>query len=336
MSHECSTPIDICLNFPADPDAKDSVPLIDSMRQFYCKDEFTDIALLSHGQTFLAHRIVLATSSSVFMQAFGRNAGQMHQADTCREELRLDSVSPEAVKLMLDYMYHIEVLASNECISKTEEIIVDVLRLAHDFRLSGLTSRATHWLATTLTTTNVLTRLKLCEDFGLEEFGDRILEELSINKLALYTVATSLEIMDHPRLLQILLQRAVAMTIKDDTSSAAYVTEHNVDELQDEKISCGAFDVNSHDSHGDESAESTVKLETPPDLPANSIIVLTEKVPATPYIAKRAKQLAGRTVEQVLTTGKFVDADGQSRKYRVADLRYDLRRRFLSLASVGA
>merc|ERR1712048_609253 len=107
-------------------------------------------------------------------RGFLRDNGQSQHAIAGREEVRLADISnPEALKLMLDYMYQID-FAWRE-ISWTQDIIYDVLRLAQNFQLPGLTAEAAQWLAKDLTTGNVLERLKICEEFGLQRLSHEIL-----------------------------------------------------------------------------------------------------------------------------------------------------------------
>merc|ERR1712007_413346 len=94
---------------------------------------------------------------------------------------------------------------------RTQEINKDVLRLAQNFRLPGLTERAAHWLAKDLTTGNVVERLTICEDFGLNDLREKILEQLTYNKKALAEVVSSPQIVQYPKLMQSMLQLAAAV-----------------------------------------------------------------------------------------------------------------------------
>merc|ERR1712037_291621 len=91
---------------------------------------------------------------------------------------------------------------------RTQEINKDVLRLAQIFRLPELTERATYWLAKDITTGNVVERLAICEEFGLDELRDLLLEQLTFNKRALAEVSGSPQIMQYPKLMMQMLQLA--------------------------------------------------------------------------------------------------------------------------------
>merc|ERR1719502_573742 len=139
-----------------------------------------------------------------------------------RQEVRLaDIANPEAVKFMLDYMYQMDGSVWEDYNPRTQEVNKDVLRLAQNFRLPGLTERATHWLAKDLTTGNVVERLTICEDFLLQELRERILEQLTYNKRALAEVANSPQIMGYPKLMQAMLQLAAAVPEEPAAAAAA-------------------------------------------------------------------------------------------------------------------
>merc|ERR1719369_1016337 len=122
-----------------------------------------------------------------------------------------DIANPEAVGFMLNFLYQTSSEIWEDYNPRTQEINKDVLRLAQNFRLPGLTERATHWLAKDITTGNVVERLTICEDFNLAMLKDKILEQLTFNKRALAEVAGSPQIMQYPRLMQSMLQMAAAV-----------------------------------------------------------------------------------------------------------------------------
>mmetsp|Transcript_1189 Transcript_1189/g.2599 ORF Transcript_1189/g.2599 Transcript_1189/m.2599 type:complete len:241 (-) Transcript_1189:24-746(-) len=189
------------------------------LREMYGKKEMTDITLHCADQTFAAHRVVLAAKSEVFRQ--GLAAPKEEQAEGSKHEVRLADISnPEAVKIMLDHIYQLDETAFDEYQPQTQEINKDVLRLAQNFRLPGLTDRATHWMAKNLTTGNVVERLQICQDFGLSLLEGKILEQLTLNKRALSEVAHSPQIMGYPKLMQALLQQAAGAPEPEEPAPA--------------------------------------------------------------------------------------------------------------------
>merc|ERR1711988_1677075 len=93
---------------------------------------------------------------------------------------------------------------------RTQEINKDVLGLARTFDLPGLTAKAMHWLGKDLTTGNVVERLAICDEFGLCELSEKILEQLTYNKAALHEVAHGPQIMNYPKLMQEILKCAAS------------------------------------------------------------------------------------------------------------------------------
>lgn len=183
--------------------------LANGLREFYRRGEFADVLLLCAERTFPAHKVVLASASSVFKEGL---AGRTGGTGTEKEEVRVAGIeNPEAVKFMLDYVYQTDAEVWEEYNPRTQEINKDVLRIAQNFALPGLTQRAMHWLAKDLTTGNVVERLTICDDFGLVDLRERILEQLTLNKKALTEVANSPQIMKYPKLMQALLQQAAAV-----------------------------------------------------------------------------------------------------------------------------
>eukprot|EP00418_Pyrodinium_bahamense_P014612 CAMPEP_0179119384 /NCGR_PEP_ID=MMETSP0796-20121207/56196_1 /TAXON_ID=73915 /ORGANISM="Pyrodinium bahamense, Strain pbaha01" /LENGTH=232 /DNA_ID=CAMNT_0020817881 /DNA_START=42 /DNA_END=740 /DNA_ORIENTATION=+ len=205
-----SKPVGLSVKLPA-PRCPTGESLGESLRELYRRGEFTDVALICAEQTFRAHRAVLASESEVFKE--GLAAATAQAGGSTQHEVRLTDISnPEAVKFMLDYMYHMDAAVWEDYNPRTQEINKDVLRLAQHFRLPGLTDRATQWLAKDITTGNVVERLSICEDFGLSKLREKILEQLTLNRKALAEIAGSPQIMKYPKLMQDLLQQAAAVT----------------------------------------------------------------------------------------------------------------------------
>lgn len=188
---------------PAQTPADDVLSM--AMQELYRTGEFTDVSILCAGQTFLAHRVVLAAQSRCLKEAF---LAQPSPGPGMRHEVRLDVANPEAVKITLDYMYMLDEQDWAKFNPRTQAINRDVLQLAKQFDLAGLTQQAMHWLSKDLTTGNVVERLSICDEFGLSQLTDKILEQLTMNKQALAEVAHSHQIMSYPKLMQAILQCA--------------------------------------------------------------------------------------------------------------------------------
>jgi len=202
------TPITLTVKLPAIKD-KGQDTLGDKLRGMYRRKELTDVVLYCEEKSFPAHRLVLAAQSEVFAEGLNANTSVEPGA---QHEIRIaDIANPEAVRFMLDFMYETSSEVWTDYNPRTQEINKDVLRLAQNFRLPGLSNRAMHWLAKDVTTGNVVERLTICEDFGLDTLKEKILEQLTFNKAALAEVAHSNQIMQYPKLMQSMLQLAAGV-----------------------------------------------------------------------------------------------------------------------------
>lgn len=189
--------------------------VIEGLRALLEKSELCDVVLIVGGQSFLAHRAVLAAVSSSFRECLthlGSDEGLSGGADPKSLVLKLDDIThAEAVRAMLDCIYGPSVGPPKEYAPSTEDANRDVLRLAQRFNISQLQDLASRWLARGLSTANVLERLVACEEFGLVEVREEILEQLTANPDALFVLAKDPEITKVPSVLQDLLVRILKL-----------------------------------------------------------------------------------------------------------------------------
>merc|ERR1711924_42319 len=98
-----SKPVTLTVKLKALKDQSGS--LSKGLQDLYRKGELTDVALLCSEQRFLAHRAVLASQSRCFREGL---AAQPLPGPGLRHEVRLEVANPEAVKIMLDYLYMLD------------------------------------------------------------------------------------------------------------------------------------------------------------------------------------------------------------------------------------
>mmetsp|Transcript_5350 Transcript_5350/g.14963 ORF Transcript_5350/g.14963 Transcript_5350/m.14963 type:complete len:238 (-) Transcript_5350:405-1118(-) len=209
-----NTPIPLTVKLP--PMKQRGDPLGDGLRELYRRGDLCDVSIICAERTFCAHRVVLAAQSPVFLEGLGASAATLGAGE--KAEVRLtDIANPEAVKFMLDHLYQCDVDVWADYNPRTQEINKDVLRLAENFRLDALKERATHWMARDLTTGNVVERLTICDEFNLEVLKSKILEQLTYNRRAMAEVANSPQIMNHPALMQAMLQLAANVPDREET-----------------------------------------------------------------------------------------------------------------------
>jgi hypothetical protein len=187
----------------------EATSLGESMKDLYRQGTLTDIDLVCSEKRYAAHCVVLAAQSPIFRTQI---QALLPAANGGRPELRLQDIfNPEALKFMLDFLYEVDDAELAEFNCRTQEINKDILTLARSFQLPGLTERAIRWLAKDLTTGNVVERLSICDEYGLTELREKILEQLTSNRQAMAEVAHSPQIMTYPGLMQAMLQHASAV-----------------------------------------------------------------------------------------------------------------------------
>merc|ERR1711920_453642 len=137
-------------------------------------------------------------------------------------EIVLDDIAhPEAVRAMLDCVYGHGMGVPLKYNPSTDDVNRDVLRLAQRFQIIPLQDQASQWLASGLTTANLLDRLMACEQFGLTDVRNNILEQLIANPDALFVVAKDPDMTKVPSVLQDLLIRILKLIGADTTPPRA-------------------------------------------------------------------------------------------------------------------
>jgi len=178
---------------------------------------FCDVILVAGGREFSAHSLVLAAVSAGFHEQIQQEYikgvfGLVPGLDLKPMTIHLNNVShPEAVQDMLDCIYGPISTEVKEPHSKTEASNRDVLQLAQAYQIPPLQSQASLWLAQNLSTQNVLSRLAICEEFGLLEVREKILEQLIADPVALPMLARDPEVTKVPKVLQDLLVRILTL-----------------------------------------------------------------------------------------------------------------------------
>lgn len=179
----------------ADP----GVSLLEGLRTLRRQGLHCDLAIVtSDGSQLLAHRAVLAAASQVLRQ---------HLAEKEGADISIDA-TPEAARLLVDFVYEVPADDREPTALATREVLV----LANQFDLPGLTQRAAEWLAKGVTTANAVEKLRACREFGLEALHARIVEGLLADRTALAQVSRSAQIAVYPEVMRALLQAAMHST----------------------------------------------------------------------------------------------------------------------------
>lgn len=181
-------------------DEQSSPALTLGFRQLFQRREFCDVSLTCVGQEFHAHKCVLAARSGEFCRLL---------KETSQLQMDADTNNPEAVRWMLDYIYEAGDTGPSDPqdnYSPTSQLVnADVLRLARRYELRDLEGRTVVFMTRDLTTHNVVQRLSWCDEFGLTEFRQKILQQLTANRFALQEVTSSPAIDQYPALMREML-----------------------------------------------------------------------------------------------------------------------------------
>lgn len=214
-------------------------------------------------------------AGSVPAQSSDTSSVLLQQKRPLRLELQVNCASsPEAVQLMLDYLYASGTGAAWKYEPGTAAVNADVLNLSKCFRLQSLHELAARYLVHGLSTDNAVGRLVLCEEHGLQKLRDQIVKEITTNNAALMAVVSNGETIKHPEIMRELLMAK--------TRGAIVVPEPQSDPATEEPVATEAKAVET---------KPVAKAEKllPQQSPAKEQLLPPEKVKAAPP-AKRGRR----------------------------------------------
>eukprot|EP00927_Polykrikos_kofoidii_P068958 TRINITY_DN64319_c0_g1_i1.p1 TRINITY_DN64319_c0_g1~~TRINITY_DN64319_c0_g1_i1.p1 ORF type:complete len:249 (+),score=53.17 TRINITY_DN64319_c0_g1_i1:156-902(+) len=221
-----NTPMELHVDLGPMPEDEQNGTIVNGLRDLQEKGELCDVVILAGGGSFLAHRVALAAASPCLHEYFLQleNNPEIAAADVAAAvasgvavppravTLRIEGVShAEAVQAMLDCIYGVSVTMQREYKPSTNIVNRDVLLIAQRYRIAELQEQACQWLARGLTTSNILERLVVCEEFGLLEVRDQVLEQLISNPDALFVLVQDPSVTKAPAVLQELLVRILRL-----------------------------------------------------------------------------------------------------------------------------
>lgn len=159
----------IHVGLPAPPGVVDhSSNLAQDIGALFLNDEYTDVTLRVNGQLFHAHKVILASRSQYFRALLFGGLRESRQA-----EVEIKDTNLTAFKILLKYIYTGYVSLGSE----KEEIVLEILSLAHQYGFEDLESSICDYLKDALRIHNIciiydmsslynLDTLKtFCEDF---------------------------------------------------------------------------------------------------------------------------------------------------------------------------
>jgi len=154
--------------------------------------KFCDFAIVVAGKRFPCHKVVLAAASGIL-------AVKIEDP----QEMDLAETSEEAADFFLRYIYG-EVSLENY-VPKSHQVNSQVMKLAFDFSLTFLAQLAAVRMASDATASNVVERVKLCEDYNLPDLRQAFVDAIVSEPAYLAEVAQDPATLGHPSLMRELL-----------------------------------------------------------------------------------------------------------------------------------
>lgn len=175
------------------------------------QEKFTDVELRCDGQTFKAHKVVLAARSPVFDAMF---------TVPCSESLKpvalveIEEADPMALKAFINFLY------TSTIEEKDMELTPDLLVLANRYDVDSLKQRCTAALTGNLSVENAAQVLGIADSSGANDLKEQVLRFVSQNAIAV------VETNDFKQLSPELMYDAVR-AIVHCTSSSSSAYENN-------------------------------------------------------------------------------------------------------------
>ena len=141
-------------------------------------DELTDFTIISEGQTFRCHGVIIASSSDMFLAAF-----RAAMKESTKRQMELPDIPPNVVKIILEYIYQ-------NIIRIPSDLLVATIKAANFLHLHELKKECLQRAQRVLKPSNVISWHKLAHELNIEDLKVRCSEVLSTS---LPDIAESLE-----------------------------------------------------------------------------------------------------------------------------------------------
>ncbi|KAL7306296.1 hypothetical protein TKK_0001726 [Trichogramma kaykai] len=165
--------------------------LSEDIGALYLSDDYSDVTLIVNGQRFNGHKVILAARSQYFRALL---YGGLRE--TTQSEINLKETTLPAFKGLFKYIYTGHMSLSN----LQEEVILDILGLAHQYNFIELEAAISDYLKEILNTKNVCTIFDAARLYNLEflikfcyEFMDKHAMEIMEHESFLQLSSSALE-----------------------------------------------------------------------------------------------------------------------------------------------
>mmetsp|Transcript_122498 Transcript_122498/g.261380 ORF Transcript_122498/g.261380 Transcript_122498/m.261380 type:complete len:339 (+) Transcript_122498:82-1098(+) len=176
------------------PEGADApAPLGPSLVKLRSAGRLCDAVVVAGGGRMPVHRVVLAAHSDAL-------DGRLQGAGA---ELDLGGVSHEAADILVRWLYG--EVSDPSYSPSTAKVNEELLQIASELALKGLSELCALRMAADADTSNIVSRVRLCEEFGLPRLRAALVAALVEDSVALDTVARDAATLGHPALMRELL-----------------------------------------------------------------------------------------------------------------------------------
>jgi len=156
-----------------------------------------DATVVAGGGRISVHRVVLAAHSELITDRLTQEEG----SDVY--ELKLEDISHESAEILVRWLYG--EVSGDSYTPVSSKVNEEVLQLSSEFGLPGLSELCGVHLAAGLDVTNVVSRICLCDKYGLPRLRTSLVQSLAEDSRALHAVARDPATVGHPELMRELL-----------------------------------------------------------------------------------------------------------------------------------
>lgn len=206
--------LDVPYELPAD--VSGAVALGQGLVRLRRANQLCDVTVVSAGGRIPVHRVVLAAQSDTLAERL-----QSASSGDAGAELRLVEYSFDAVDLVVRWLYG--EVAEDSFSPSDATANEEILKLASELGLPRLAELCALQLAADADVSNVVARVRLCEEFGLPRLRANMISSVLADRRALDAVAKDQTTLSHPALMRELLA-AIATKAnegEDDPTRAA-------------------------------------------------------------------------------------------------------------------
>lgn len=140
-----------------------SINCFENIQQIIHDEDFKDFTLIIQGQSFRAHKLVLAARSKVFAELF--------RSDKELKHFQVNDISPRIFKTLLDFIY-------NDQIPPKDVSLIDVYAAAENFQIDALKVLASKELEHQINDKNVFEIFVMSSEFKNDDLKHEAFQKI--------------------------------------------------------------------------------------------------------------------------------------------------------------